>query len=68
MTSGAIRDPKLSASVGDYLKAIWAIGGTGVVSTKEISVRLSVANCWAESWVCVMDPDSRRVAESVNKT
>ena len=43
MTSGAIRDPKLSASVGDYLKAIWAIGGTGVVSTKEISVRLSVA-------------------------
>ncbi len=33
----------LSSSIGDYLKAIWTIAGTGSASTKEISVRLSVA-------------------------
>jgi DtxR family Mn-dependent transcriptional regulator len=33
----------LSPSVGDYLKAIWSVAGTGVTSTKEVSERLSIA-------------------------
>jgi DtxR family Mn-dependent transcriptional regulator len=32
-----------SASVGDYLKAIWEIGGPDVASTKDVAMRLSVA-------------------------
>lgn len=36
--------PPPSSSMGDYVKAIWELGGgTGIASTKEISVRLSVA-------------------------
>jgi DtxR family Mn-dependent transcriptional regulator len=37
----ATRPP--SASVGDYLKAIWEIGGPDVASTKDVAMRLSVA-------------------------
>lgn len=33
----------LSASVGDYLKAVWNLGEAEAASTKEISVHLSVA-------------------------
>ncbi len=33
----------LSSSIGDYLKAIWMIAGTGSASTKEVSGHLSVA-------------------------
>ncbi len=33
----------LSSSVGDYVKAIWEVAGLGAASTKDISVRLSVA-------------------------
>lgn len=33
----------LSASVGDYLKAIWSLGGMEAASTKDISGHLSVA-------------------------
>jgi DtxR family Mn-dependent transcriptional regulator len=33
-----------SASVGDYLKAIWEVGGTGAASTKDVADRLSVAS------------------------
>ena len=36
------RDP-LSSSVGDYLKAIWSLGGTEAVSTKDLAERLSIA-------------------------
>lgn len=43
MTSGAAKTSVLSASVGDYLKAVWSLGGTGAASTKEISDHLSVA-------------------------
>ena len=32
-----------SASVGDYLKAIWQVAGAGAASTKEIAARLSIA-------------------------
>lgn len=39
--SAAIRFP--SASVGDYLKAIWEIAGSGVASTKDVAERLSIA-------------------------
>ncbi len=39
--SAAVRSP--SASVGDYLKAIWEIAGSGVASTKEVAERLSIA-------------------------
>lgn len=34
---------RLSASVGDYLKAVWELSGSGSVSTTEISGLLSVA-------------------------
>ena len=43
MNSGATKTSVLSASVGDYLKAVWSLGGVGAASTKEISVHLSVA-------------------------
>lgn len=33
----------LSSSIGDYLKAIWTIAGTGSASTTEVSGHLSVA-------------------------
>src|SRR4028118_910298 len=33
----------LSSSIGDYLKAIWTLAGTGSASTTEISGHLSVA-------------------------
>ncbi len=33
---------RLSPSVEDYLKAIWAVAGTGVASTKDVSERLSI--------------------------
>src|ERR687894_1223842 len=39
--SAAIRSP--SASVGDYVKAIWEVAGSGVASTKEVAERLSIA-------------------------
>src|SRR5918997_3092926 len=42
MTSGATKTPALSASVGDYLKAIWSLGG-GAASTKDVSGQLSVS-------------------------
>ena len=32
-----------SSSVGDYVKAVWEIAGTGVASTKEVAGRLSVS-------------------------
>jgi DtxR family Mn-dependent transcriptional regulator len=42
--SSVTRTPPPSSSVGDYVKAIWELGGgTGTASTKEISDRLSVA-------------------------
>ena len=33
-----------STSVGDYLKAIWEVGGSGAASTTEVADRLSVAS------------------------
>jgi DtxR family Mn-dependent transcriptional regulator len=33
-----------SSSVGDYLKAIWEISGSGAASTKEVADRLSVSS------------------------
>jgi DtxR family Mn-dependent transcriptional regulator len=33
-----------SSSVGDYLKAIWEVGGSGAASTKDVADRLSVAS------------------------
>ena len=42
MSSSAPAQP-LSSSIGDYLKAIWAIAGEGTASTKEVSGHLSVA-------------------------
>ncbi len=41
--SKSAADRPLSASVGDYLKAIWTIAEDGAASTNEISGRLSVA-------------------------
>lgn len=41
--SNSAADKQLSASVGDYLKAIWGVAGTGSASTKDLSERLSVA-------------------------
>src|SRR5918999_5278008 len=37
----AIRPP--SVSVGDYLKAVWEVAGSGAASTKEVAERLSIA-------------------------
>jgi DtxR family transcriptional regulator, Mn-dependent transcriptional regulator len=39
--SAAIRSP--SVSVGDYVKAIWEVAGSGVASTKVVAERLSIA-------------------------
>jgi DtxR family Mn-dependent transcriptional regulator len=36
--------PHPSSSVGDYLKAIWEISGSGAASTKEVADRLSVSS------------------------
>jgi DtxR family Mn-dependent transcriptional regulator len=33
-----------STSVGDYLKAIWEVGGSGAASTKDVADQLSVAS------------------------
>jgi DtxR family transcriptional regulator, Mn-dependent transcriptional regulator len=39
----SVADKPFSSSVGDYVKAIWDLGGTGAASTKEVSARLSVS-------------------------
>lgn len=36
-------DKPLSTSVGDYLKVIWSVAGTGLASTNELSECLSVS-------------------------
>jgi DtxR family Mn-dependent transcriptional regulator len=33
-----------SSSVGDYLKAIWEIGGSGAASTKDVATKLSISS------------------------
>ena len=42
MTDFLVSKP-FSSSVGDYVKAIWDLGGTGAASTKEVAERLSVS-------------------------
>jgi DtxR family transcriptional regulator, Mn-dependent transcriptional regulator len=42
MTDPAVEKP-YSSSVGDYVKAIWDLGGVGSASTKEVSARLLVS-------------------------
>jgi DtxR family Mn-dependent transcriptional regulator len=45
--NGAMADPKSytpSSSVGDYLKAVWEVSGTGAASTKDVAARLSVSS------------------------
>ncbi|MDQ3794210.1 MAG: metal-dependent transcriptional regulator, partial [Actinomycetota bacterium] len=32
-----------SSSVGDYVKAVWKVAGTGAASTKDVAARLSVS-------------------------
>ena len=32
-----------SVSVGDYVKAIWEVAGSGVASTKDVAERLTIA-------------------------
>ncbi len=39
--SAVTRSP--SASVEDYLKAIWEVAGSGAASTKDVAERLSIA-------------------------
>jgi hypothetical protein len=39
-----VQHQPLSSSVGDYVKAIWEVAGLGAASTKDLSVRLSVAD------------------------
>lgn len=41
--SGTAAERPLSSSVGDYLKAIWVVGGSEPASTKDLAERLSVA-------------------------
>ena len=41
--SDFLADKPISASVGDYLKAIWSVAGTGWASTNKLSERLSVS-------------------------
>ena len=41
--SGSVTTRPLSSSIGDYLKAVWTISGTGAASTTGISEQLSVA-------------------------
>jgi DtxR family Mn-dependent transcriptional regulator len=43
MTNDYKAAESLSASIGDYLKAVWELSESGAVSTSEISERLSVA-------------------------
>jgi DtxR family transcriptional regulator, Mn-dependent transcriptional regulator len=43
-TNGSTATKPPSASVGDYLKAIWEVGGSGAASTKDVADRLSVAS------------------------
>ena len=38
-----VSNKRISTSVGDYLKAIWSVAGTGSASTNALSERLSVA-------------------------
>jgi DtxR family Mn-dependent transcriptional regulator len=38
-----VADKPFSSSVGDYVKAIWDLGGKGAASTKEVAARLSVS-------------------------
>ncbi len=43
----AMADPKSNApssSVGDYVKAVWEVSGTGAASTKDVAARLSVSS------------------------
>ena len=41
--SNLVADEPFSSSVGDYVKAIWDLGGPEAASTKEVAVRLSVS-------------------------
>jgi DtxR family Mn-dependent transcriptional regulator len=41
--SGSTATKPPSASVGDYLKAIWEVAGSGAASTKDVAERLSIA-------------------------
>jgi DtxR family Mn-dependent transcriptional regulator len=41
--SDLVANEPISTSVGDYLKAIWSVAGTGSASTNALSERLSVA-------------------------
>src|ERR687894_1010185 len=38
-----VKDHSPSSSVGDYVKAVWEIAGTGAASTKDVAERLSVS-------------------------
>jgi len=38
-----VANKPFSSSVGDYVKAIWDLGGKGAASTKEVAARLSVS-------------------------
>jgi DtxR family transcriptional regulator, Mn-dependent transcriptional regulator len=38
-----------SSSVGDYLKAIWEVGGSGAASTKDVAERLSISSASVSS-------------------
>src|SRR5918994_1773647 len=41
--SGSTATKPPSVSVGDYLKAIWEVAGSGAASTKDVAERLSIA-------------------------
>lgn len=41
--SNLLANGSFSSSVGDYVKAIWDLGGKGAASTKEVAARLSVS-------------------------
>jgi DtxR family transcriptional regulator, Mn-dependent transcriptional regulator len=43
MDGSAVTRPP-STSVGDYVKALWEVGGAGVASTKDIADRLSISS------------------------
>ena len=43
MDGSAVTQPP-STSVGDYVKALWEVGGAGVASTKDIADRLSISS------------------------
>src|ERR687893_3308269 len=42
MTDPTVEKP-YSSSVGDYIKAIWDLGGVGAASTKDVAARLSIS-------------------------